>query len=258
MIKTHLLIATLVLAAGVFPAEAQTVFIDASKLASRVEIYFSPRTGSFVEGSTFDIPILINTRGAKINGLEIKITFDKDKLEVVKPSSGQSIIGVWVEPPSYDNTRGVASYMGVIPNGITTSSGSIGTITFRAKKLGKAVVTVGGNSKVLLNDGQGTEAAVDLGRSEYSILPKAPEGVKIFSETHPFQGDWYNNNSPVVFWDKDPGVAGFSYALDDKPSTVPENTVMTAETTKSFESLDDGLWYFHIKANKNGVWGTTG
>ncbi|MBX4206190.1 hypothetical protein KW784_00110, partial [Candidatus Parcubacteria bacterium] len=46
--------------------------------------------------------------------------------------------------------------------------------------------------------------------------------------------------------------------LDDKPSTVPENTVMTAETTKSFESLDDGLWYFHIKANKNGVWGTTG
>ena len=40
----------------------------------------------------------------------------------------KSIIGVWVEPPAYDNSRGTV--IGVIPNGITTSSGLIGTILF--------------------------------------------------------------------------------------------------------------------------------
>lgn len=246
------------LMASAFRVEAQTIYLNASELQSRVEVSFSPKTGSFVEGSTFDIPILINTRGSSINGLEVRVTFDRDKLEIVKPSTGQSIIGVWVEPPSYDNTRGIASYVGVIPNGITTSAGHVGTITFRAKKIGRAVIAISPASKVLLNDGQGTEAQIDLGRSEYAILGKAPEGVRIYSETHPFQSEWYNNDSPVIFWDKDVGVNGFSYALDDKPSTIPENSIMTASTTMSFEGLKDGLWYFHVKASQNGVWGTTG
>ena len=62
----------------------------------------------------------------------------------------------------------------------------------------------------------------------------------------------------MVFWEKDPEVSGFSYLLDDKPHTIPENTISAKDTTKFFENLDDGLWYFHIKANRNGAWGTTG
>jgi hypothetical protein len=232
--------------------------VDASKLISRVSVSINPVSASFVEGSTFEVPILLDTRGVSINGVDVKINFDSSKLSIIKPSSGQSIIGVWVEPPSYDNTRGTASYVGVIPNGIVTKSGLIGTITFKAKATGRAVVTVRSNSSILLNDGVGTEAQVDLGRAEYSIIPKPPEGVVVYSETHPFSGDWYNNNSPVFSWDRDLGVSGFSYIIDTKPNTIPENTVLTSDTIKSYEKLSDGLWYFHIKAIKNGVWGTTG
>lgn len=259
-IKAYILVSLAALfIAGVFQSvEAQTINIDVSRLLPRVELSFSPRTASFVENSTFDIPILINTRGASINGIEARVIFDRDKLEIIKPSSGQSIIGVWVEPPSYDNTRGTASYVGVIPNGITTSSGLVGTITFRAKRTGSAVISFNASSRVLLNDGQGSEAQVDLGRGEYTLLPKAPEGVTVYSETHPFQSEWYNNKSPVLFWDKDAGVSGFSYVLDDKPTTIPENEVTDVATVKGYENLNDGLWYFHIKAYKNGVWGSTG
>ena len=241
-----------------FQAEAQTIRLDAPTLVPRVEVSFSPRTGSFVEGSTFNVPILINTNGTEINGIEVGINFDRNKLEVIKPSSGQSIIGIWVTPPGYDNTRGTASYVGVIPDGITTSSGLIGTISFRAKTTGSAVVTFSANTKILLNDGQGTETIVDLGRADYDIISKAPEGVIIYSETHPFQNSWYNNNNPVISWERDTGVSGFSYILDNKPSTVPDNIIDTEDSSLSFEDLGDGLWYFHIKANKNGVWGTTG
>jgi len=131
-------------------------------------------------------------------------------------------------------------------------------MTFKAIRTGRAVVNISSNSKILLNDGVGTETSLDLRRSEYTIIPKAPEGVKIFSETHPFQDRWYNNNSPIISWEQDPGVTGFSFILDNYPATVPSNEVNATGTTKSFENLSDGLWYLHIKARKGSVWGTTG
>ncbi|MEQ1561590.1 MAG: cohesin domain-containing protein [Nitrospira sp.] len=237
---------------------AQIINLDANKLVPHTEVSFSPRSGSFVEGSTFQVPIFVNTKGRSINGIEVRLNFDPRKLLIVNPTGGTSIIGVWVEPPGYDNTQGTASYVGVVPNGITTGAGLVGTITFKAKATGNAVLTVSNRSKILLNDGLGTETVVDLGRAEYNILVKAPDGVAVYSETHPIQENWYNNNSPVLSWIKDYGVAGFSFELDNKPSTVPDNTIDTQEVTKTFENLDDGLWYFHIKAIKGGAWGTTG
>jgi hypothetical protein len=237
---------------------AQSVNIDATKLLPSVEVSLSPRSGSFVEGSTFQIPVILDTKTSSINGIEIRIHFDKDKLLIVNPTGGTSIVGLWVEPPVFDNSRGTASYVGVVPGGITTESGVIGTITFKAKGTGLATVSISSNSKVLLNDGLGTNVQINPTRAQYQIIAKAPEGVQIFSETHSSQSDWYNNNNPVLSWVRDPGVDGFSFVIDDKPNTIPDNTVDTVDTVKSFESLNDGLWYFHIKAHKDGIWGTTG
>ena len=241
-----------------FSAYGQGVDVDASKLLAKAEVSFSPRAGSFEEGSTFQVPILVNTRNRSINGLEIRINFDSSKLSIINQTGGVSIIGVWVEPPKYDNTKGTASYVGVIPGGITTAAGLVGTITFKAKSTGVATASIASNSKILLNDGLGTETVAEYGRASYTILAKAPEGVQIFSETHPYQTDWHTNNSPVLSWVKDAGVSGFSFELDSKPSTVPDNVVDTVESTTAFNNLNDGLWYFHIKAVKNNVWGNTG
>lgn len=239
-------------------SQAQIPTAVQTKESPHVEVSFSPRSGSFIEGSTFDVPIIINSREEKINGIEIRISYDKNKLSIIQPSTGISIIGVWVEPPTYNNAKGSASYVGVIPNGLITNSGIIGTVTFKALATGPAVVSIRPESNILLHDGLGTKAIIDRGRAEYTILPKAPEGVNVFSETHPSEGSWYNNNNPVVSWEKDTGVTGFSFEIDNKPFTVPDNIVDTSDTTQAFENLKDGLWYFHIKANKKSAWGTTG
>lgn len=239
-------------------AVAQTINLDARALIPRVEVSVNPRSGSFVEGSTFEVPILINSKGQSINGVEIRISFDKNKLSVVNPTNGKSIISVWTQAPVYDNTNGTVFYSGVVPGGVTTESGLVATIIFKAKSPGRAGVSINTRSKVLLNDGLGTETVLDLVRADYDILVKSLEGVEVFSETHPIQSNWYNNNNPTISWVKGSGVTDFSFILDNIPSTVPDNIGDSSNNTKTFENLHDGLWYFHIKSFKDGTWGNTG
>lgn len=238
-------------------AGAQEVInLDAKNLRASAAVSFSPQAGSFTEGSTFDIPILMNTRGNSVNAIELTIQFDPRTLAIVNPSGGKSIVGIWVEPPSYDNSKGTVRFAGMIPGGIVANSGLIGTLTFQAKGSGQTIVTVSNNSSVFLNDGLGTQISPDTVRGVYTLLPQAPEGARVYSDTHPFQSNWYRNNNPMVSWEREADVDGFSYAFDDKPATLPENKIVTTDTSKAYENVPDGVHYFHIMPIKKGIWGS--
>ncbi len=58
-------------------------------------------------------------------------------------------------------------------------------------------------------------------------------------------------------WDTEKGITGYSYILDNTPNTIPDNTIDSQLNSQSYKDLKDGLWYFHLKANKGGVWGST-
>lgn len=241
-----------------FSFAEQVINLDASSLVARAEISITPPQATFVEGSIFEVPILINTKGRSINAIELNIKFDPKKLSIIKPSTGKSIIGLWIQPPSYDNTKGTASIVGSIPGGIVSDSSLILSITFQAKAAGVAEVRVLDSSNVLANDGVGTQVVLSFNRGTYTILPKPPGGLNVYSDTHPFQDHWYNNNSPTLSWNQDPGVIGYSYVLDDKPNTIPDNKNLSTEPVKSYQDLNDGLFYFHVKALKDsGAWGGT-
>ncbi len=226
-------------------------------VSQKATISVSPHTSSFLENSTFEVPIFINSHGDSINAIELHVNFDAKKLNIIKPSSGKSVITLWAEPPSYSNVNGTVKIVGTIPNGIITDNGLITTITFKAIAPGETVVAVSNGSRVLANDGYGTEVALNVDRGTYSILYKPPEDIKVFSETHPFTDKWYNNNNPVLSWEKAANVSDFSYVLDNKPNTIPDNTAESNETGISYQNLPDGISYFHIKGHKKNTWGGT-
>ncbi len=249
---------TIYMGSIVVASAEQVLNLDASSLVARSEILITPQQASFTEGSVFEVPILINTKGRSINTVELNLKFDPTKLSIVKPSTGKSIIGLWIQPPTYDNVKGTASIAGSIPGGIISESSLVLSITFLAKSVGTTELRILDTSSVLANDGVGTQTVLSYNRGIYTILPKPPGGLTIYSDTHPFQDHWYNNNSPVLAWNKDPGVIGFSYVLDDKPNTIPDNKNLTTDATKAYQDLGDGLWYFHIKALKDGnAWSAT-
>lgn len=223
----------------------------------KATLFLSPHRGTVLAGSTFDVSVFLDTRGNSVNTVELDLKFPPNKLTIVKPSGGRSFISLWTEPPTYSNTRGTAQFTGGIPNGITTESGLVTTITFKARATGQAIVEVLPSSKVLANDGRGTNILTGFGRGVYTVNPRPPEGLRVFSETHPFEDKWYNNNNPVITWEKDAGITDFSFELNNKPLSIPDNTPDTKDTIKAYEDLGNGLWYFHIKARRAGVWGGT-
>ena len=256
------ILGALLLLIGVFTvsdaALAQPVInVDVSTLRQKATVSFSPRTGSFTAGSTFQVPIVINTEGKSVNAIELHIKFNPSRLQIIAPAGQRSIIGLWISPPTYSNTLGTLTLVGTIPGGLTTESGLVANITFKGIASGDTRLTISSESQILANDGLGTPVAASFGDALYSITPEPPEGPTVFSETNPFPDHWYNNNTPVIGWDASPGVTDYSYIVDDQPFTIPDNTPETADNRISLPNLPNGISYFHIKARKGAVWGGT-
>src|SRR4030042_1934284 len=227
-----------------------------SVFAGNASIYLSPAEGSFFVGSTFDISIFVNTGGENINAVEVNLKFDPTKVQIANPTAGKSFIEVWVSQPTFSNTKGTMSFIGGGPSpGINTSSGLVSTVTFRAISPGQVSVAFLNSSKVLKNDAQGTNILTSAGRGVYELLIPPPEGPMVFSSTHSDQNKWYKNNNPTFSWEKQEGITDFSYSLDQDSTGTPDNIPEGNHTSVSFSEIGDGIWYFHIKAKKNEVWG---
>ena len=224
--------------------------------AEGASLYLSPQSGTFFVGSTFDVSIFVNTNENNINAVKVDLKFDQRKLQIASPTAGRSFIAVWISQPTFSNIAGTATFQGGVPSpGINTSSGLVSTITFRGINPGEAVVSILDSSRVLLDDGKGTNILSSVGRGVYTIAIPPPEGPKVFSPTHPDQNKWYSNNSPTLSWEKEEGVTDFSYGIDDSFYGIPDNISEGDHTSVSFADLEDGIWYFHIKAKKGNAWG---
>jgi hypothetical protein len=226
--------------------------------SKNVDLYVSPRSGTFSVGSTFNVGVYINTKNQNINTINLDLQFDPKKITVIKPTGGNSIMGIWVEAPVYDNTKGYIHMSGVVPEGIITNSGLITNITFKVIATGDTQVSLKPTTEVLLNDGLGTKANTVLSKAKFTFVRNEESSVFISSDTHPFQDVWYNNNNPVFSWESDKNnVLGYSVLLDSNPGTESPLVINTNENNKSYLGVKDGVQYLHVKANSSGSWSRT-
>lgn len=229
---------------------------SAAKAAS-ASLYLSPSSGSFLVGSTFTVSIFLNTEGNNINVVWAELEFPPEILQITSPTTGESFVSQWAIPPNYSNEKGVISFKGGVPEGIATSAGLVSSITFRANASGRAIIKFRDESKVLLNDGQGTDILTNKINGQYQILVPAPEGPQVFSSTHPNPNIWYADSSPSFSWQKEAGVTDFSWTFDQNPNGRPDGISNGQTTMISFTDTRDGIWYFHLRQKRDDVWGQT-
>lgn len=232
------------------------IFIDDALAIGPASVFVGPASGTFTVGSTFTVSVYVNTGGQSINAIEANLAFPPDKLQVVAPSAGKSLVQIWVNQPTYSNESGILRFQGTIPSpGINTESGLISTITFRVKSTGVATVRVMDTSRVLLNDGKGTDVLGQTTSGIYSLVLPPPAGPLVSSPTNPDQEKWYAAKSSIFKWEKSSDVQGFSYVLNDFPIDIPDDISEGLKTTVSYNNLSDGKHYFHIKSLREGTWG---
>jgi hypothetical protein len=174
-----------------------------SVLGESASLNLAPSRGTFLVGSTFSISIFVDTKGNKINAVELELKFPPDILQVTSPTAGESFISEWLTPPTYSNVGGFINFKGGIPEGIVTSAGLISTVTFRARFSGIAKIEFLNSSKVLLADGEGTPIFTNNFGGIYEISVPPPEGPKISSPTHPDSDKWYSDSNPSFSWEKE-------------------------------------------------------
>lgn len=246
----------MIVAAAVFFVFFILTFLGARPARAAV-MTLSPSTGTFTVGSTFTVSVFLNTEGESINTVGTSISFPADKLQLVSPSTGNSIISLWTSLPQVDNHRGLVTLQGGIPGGIKVSNGVITTLTFRVKSVGTAVIKFTDKSKVLLNDGQGSDALKQTTNGVYILMLPPPLGPQVVSETHPDQTRWYSNPTLSLQWSSEIAVEGYSYVVNSEPVDIPDDISEGIKKSVTYRQLSDGIRYFHIKSLKDGSWGGT-
>jgi len=222
-------------------------------------LFLEPSSSLAIVGDTFQVSVFLDTGQHTINTIDAKLKFPSDKLQVVSPSVGKSIIGIWTAPPSFNNTTGELHFQGGIPSpGINTSKGLISTITFRVRSVGTASISFLGESKILLNDGFGTDILTNTRGSSHRLSLPLPQGPIVTSPTHPNQEEWYRTRTATLQWVSPLGfIEGYSYVLNNEPIDESDEISEGTGAEISYKNLPDGFHYFHIKALRNGNWGGT-
>lgn len=231
--------------------------IPFSVRAQGASLFLSPGSESFKTGDVFSVKVKVDTGGIPINAAQTTVYFPPDKLEVLELSKENSIFSLWPEEPVFSNASGRISFSGGIPHPGFTGIGNIIIINFRAKNEGQAPLTLG-EGRVLADDGKGTDILVFIKEAKYSIqkiivLP----GTKIISPTHPQKEEWYSNNSPRFQWEMTPDIIGVSFVLDRNSDTIPDTGSEGIFGSQTFEDLNDGIWYFHLRLKTDIGWSET-
>ncbi|NBD74200.1 hypothetical protein GVX82_04135 [Patescibacteria group bacterium] len=245
-------------------------------LAAAASLQFSPSSGSYPQGQTFQVDIAINPEGDAVNSAEGVIEFDSSVLSVSNVSTDGSAFNLWVEDPTYSNSAGTISFSG---GGTTPLSGasSIATISFRGTAVGAASVSV---REVAILAGAGQDVTGDAGSASYTITAAAPEpepepepepttsaigsgggGIppqpprSIDSASHEEEDTWYANNNAEFTWDVLPGILGTRTGIGTSSTSsdvaLEDNSPPLGNVV--YEDLADGVWSFFLAfQNRNG------
>jgi len=173
-------------------------------------------------------PIYLDTQFEEINAVEVYVNFS-DNLVFRDYLDGKSIITHWIEKPYYqyrDLRRPNIVFSGIISGGISGRNLNLVDLIFEAKESGLAKIEIGKDSKILLNDGLGTQTKLIALSKIFNILdikgkPEIkikdifpPESFKIYFARNEeiFNGKYY-----ITFKAKDKQSGIAYYELNEKP-----------------------------------------
>ena len=233
--------------------------------ATAATLFISPGSVNTSVGRTFTISVNVSSPGDAANAFSGTVNFPANLLEVVSISKSGSIISFWVQEPSFSNVSGNINFEGVAVNpGFSGNTGRIISATFRAKAEGEANLNLS-SAAVLANDGKGTNILTGVAGMRVSVgsassespSSNTPVAPRISSPSHPDQNSWYQSKNATFSWSLGSGITGVNFLADQDPNSDPGTRSDGVLSSYTYENVNDGIWYFHIKFRNANGWGAT-
>ncbi len=168
------------------------VFILIAPSAQAATLYMDPGVATLYRGDAITTSVRImpdSKQGECINAIDAVITYS-DNIQPVDVSVGKSIFSVWIEPPVINKENRTVTFAGGIPNGYCGRvdgdprlTNIVAEIVFRSPGMqvggsddNEVRIDFGPETRVLLNDGQGTEAALTALGAKFNLEKTAGSG----------------------------------------------------------------------------------
>jgi hypothetical protein len=143
-----------------------------SNTARAASFSFSSEQSDIRKDDTFIIDVKVSTQGERINVAEGSLSFDKDHLQVLSITTGDSAFSLWTREPVFSNENGTIIFSGGVPNGIQGDNKTIFKIVFLATQTGVAKLSFLSDATFYLNDGQGTAIVPDRIQGIFNIVAR--------------------------------------------------------------------------------------
>lgn len=209
-------------------------------------LYMDPTETHGFRADTVTVNVRIDTdEGECVNTVDAVIEYGP-AVSAVDVSTGDSIVSLWVETPTIDQTAHTIKFAGGIPNGYCGRipgdprlTNTIAKLVFQVPGFAvgggdtkEAEVRFAPETRVLLNDGEGTEAALRTFGSKILLddnagsaisdpwttavnddnLPPSPFSIELVQNDQVFSGDYY-----IVFSTTDKQSGMDHYEVMEEP-----------------------------------------
>lgn len=204
-----------------------------------VEFYFEPRINEINVNQFIKVDFFVDTQGEEINALEGTIKLPENILKVQRVSDGNTIIGLWLERPAFDENNDEIRFSGIMPGGYQGESGFIFSISLIALEQGKGAIEIK-KARAFLNDGEGTETEISINSLEMAV---SDEAMPFLAETEE------DLEPPEAFMPElanDPNVFGgkwfLSFATHDKKSGIAYYEVYEGRRENNVSKIGSNKW----------------
>ena len=136
-------------------------------------LFLTPSSGSYKSGDPFTLEVRLNTHGEKVVALTAHLSYDQSRLQVMNIDTSGSALSIKAEEVVSGNLIKISR--GQPTPGVTGSNILVGKVVFKAKASGKAhadfvLISPGkGPSRIILDDGKGTDILKAVSGGRYSI-----------------------------------------------------------------------------------------
>lgn len=222
-------------------------------------IFFSPDFDVVDRAFEQYISIVVSSGPETINAAQAEVFFDPAMITVTGIATAKSFCSdsMFLEK-EIDNKKGRVSIACAIPNpGFSGDEGILAELVIEPLASGSFGLTFGDETKVLANDGLGTDVLRLKTDGYYRVLDRTDAfdalPLVVFSRSHTNSERWYQSRTIALSWRRDAGAI-YRYALNQIPTFTPTNADPVAlGNMLSLAAPSDGSYYFHFMRSKAGM-----